>query len=325
MPIKKEYFQKAKEIIEGWLKKLPHNKEDEEKINKILKFYSRKRKASYGNIYNFTAAVLWAYSKINFLWEIEGEAWQQKNLAKLCEVSKSTLRQKSKKIMDDLKMELFDQRFARKEMADKNPMNNLCVDPKTGLILPKDDFLGGIPMQRDKHNYYYDAMEELSFGDCGAAIRLLRKSIEIDEHYVEAYVGMAIAYEQKNNKKTAKKYADKAFEKTKLVFPKWPKEMRWGIMENRQYMRAIHLKACLDLELQNNEKQAKELFKLLLKMNPGDNQGIRYLLAGMYVGLSGQDIDDMTDKGNAEQNWDDLENLVMEQNKIHKFWDPPEF
>ena len=55
-------------------------------------------------------------------------------------------------------------------------------------------------------------------------------------------------------------------------------------------------------------------------MNPGDNQGIRFLLAGMYVGLTGKDIDRMTDEGNTKQDWSKLDNLLKEQNKIHKFW-----
>lgn len=180
-------------------------------------------------------------------------------------------------------------------------------------------------IKREKiSDYYYDAMEAVNCRDYTYAIKLLKKAIDMDKHYVEAYVGLVIAYERKGDKGMAKKYADIAFKETMRIFPRWPKTMRWGVIENRQYMRAIHLKASLDLELLNDKKQAEELYRLLLKMNPGDNQGVRYLLAGMYVGLSGEDIDRMTDEGNEKQNWDDLDNLLEEQNKIHKFWEPPE-
>jgi len=174
-------------------------------------------------------------------------------------------------------------------------------------------------------DYYYDAMEATEAGDYGYAIKLLEKAIEVDKFYVEAYVGLAIVYELKNDKETAKKYADIAFTETGRIFPEWPETMPWGVIENRQYMRAIQLKAGLDLELLNDKKQAEELYRLLLKMNPGDNQGIRFLLAGLYAGLSGDDIDRMTVEGNVKQNWDELDNLLIEQNKIHKFWEPPKF
>ncbi len=174
-------------------------------------------------------------------------------------------------------------------------------------------------------DYYYDAMEATEFEDYDYAIKLLEKAIEIDEHYVEAYVGLVIVYELKEDKETAKKYVDIAFDKTKRVFPEWPERMPWGVIENRQYMRAIQSKASLDLELLNDKRQAKELYGLLLKMNPNDNQGIRFLLAGLYVGLSREDIDRMTIEGNKKQNWEELDNLLEEQNKIHKFWEPPRF
>jgi len=285
---------------------------------------SRKRTIVYGNVYNFGAAVLWVYARINFLWESEGKKWQQKELASMCNVSKSTLGQKVSKLIDSLKTYPLDQRFARKEMVEKDPLANLSIDPGSRMILPVDDMFGGIPIVKSKNDYYYDAMDYLNFGDYNKAIRLLRKALEIDEHYVEVLFGIAHVYECKGNAKKVREYANKAFEQTKKMFPKWPKEMSWYATENRQYMRAIHLKAC-HLWEENKIQEAEKLFRLLLKLNPGDNQGIRYLIAGMLEGLTGEDIDEMTDKGNEEQNWDALEELVESQNKIHKFWIQPKY
>lgn len=100
--------------------------------------------------------------------------------------------------------------------------------------------------------------------------------------------------------------------------------MEWGDMENRAYMRAIQYMG--ELYWDNGEKEkAIELFRILLKLNPGDNQGVRYEIAALYAGLTGKDVNRMTDEGNEKQDWSESENLVREQNKKHKFWKEPRY
>lgn len=56
----------------------------------------------------------------------------------------------------------------------------------------------------------------------------------------------------------------------------------WGILETRPYMRARQgLAACL-WEL-GEHKEAIEHYQQMLELNPGDNQGIRYELAGWFL------------------------------------------
>ena len=178
--------------------------------------------------------------------------------------------------------------------------------------------------EEKKWDYYYDAMEYLGMGDSKKARNLLQKAIKIDKDFVAGYVGMTAVYREEGNFKKEKEYIDLAFEKTKKHFPKWPKEMRWGILENRQYLRAICDKACV-YHIEGNFQEAENLYRLLLKLNPNDNQGVRYLLAGMFAGLTPQDIDEMFDEGNAKQDWSKLEKLVEEQNKKHHFWIESDF
>lgn len=73
------------------------------------------------------------------------------------------------------------------------------------------------------------------------------------------------------------------------------------------------------------KEKAIELYKLLLKLNPGDNQGVRYVLSGVYAGISGEEINNMFDEGNDNQDWSKSERLVQEQNAKHKFWKPPKW
>ena len=173
-----------------------------------------------------------------------------------------------------------------------------------------------------KWDYYYDAMEYLAAGDEAMAELLLKKSIDIDNNFVAAYWGMACLAQSKNNFKEEKKYSQLAFAKSKKVFPTWPKEMRWGILENRPYLRAIASQAFIK-HIEGSFKEAEKLYRLLLRLNPNDNQGIRYVIAGMFTGLKPQDIDNLFDEGNAKQDWSKLKNLLSQQNKKHHFWQEP--
>ena len=179
---------------------------------------------------------------------------------------------------------------------------------------------------KPKDEYYYDAMDLIDLGKEGAkrAVQILQKARLVDPHYVQTYVGLANAYGVMGDKVKGIECINKAYDETRRIFPVWPEEMPWGDMDNRAYMRAIQWKAELMFEA-GQKDDAIELYRLLLKLNPNDNQGVRYVLAGIYAGLSGDDVNDMTDEGNKKQNWDKLEKLVKSQNAKHKFWKEPKY
>lgn len=174
---------------------------------------------------------------------------------------------------------------------------------------------------KNTDNLYYDAMELLDGGRDGAkdAELLLLKALELEPLSAQTYVGLVCAYGVLKNKKRTEECIKNAYSNTVKKFPIWPEEMLWGDMDNRAYMRAIQYRA--DLYADDGEKEkAIELYRLLLRLNPNDNQGVRYTLAGVYAGISGKEINRMFDQGNAKQNWDKLENLVKKQNAKYKFW-----
>jgi tetratricopeptide (TPR) repeat protein len=61
----------------------------------------------------------------------------------------------------------------------------------------------------------------------------------------------------------------------------------WGLMETRPYMRARHHLA-LELYKVGRVAEAIRHYEEMLQLNPGDNQGLRYLLLGHYL-----EIDDL--------------------------------
>lgn len=178
----------------------------------------------------------------------------------------------------------------------------------------------------DVNDLYYDAMDLINGrkGDLLKAEKILRKALAMDGHNVQTHIGFANVYGVIGNKKKAEIHIKAAYEETIKKYPKWPKSMPWGDIDNRAYLRALQYQADLFADAGEKEK-AIELYKLLLKLNPNDNQGVRYTLSGLYAGISGDEISKMFDRGNRNQNWDDLQKLVKKQNAKHKFWKEPKY
>ena len=178
--------------------------------------------------------------------------------------------------------------------------------------------------EENVNDLYYDAMELLdgNRSDIKKAEKLLNRALEIDAHNVQTHIGFVHVYGSMKNKNKAEEHIRKAYDETIRKFPAWPRRMEWGDMDNRAYMRAIQYRADLYADEKEKEK-AIELYGLLLRLNPNDNQGVRYTISGVYAGISGEEINKMMDRGNKKQNWDELHNLVKEQNAKYEFWKEP--
>ena len=171
----------------------------------------------------------------------------------------------------------------------------------------------------DKYEFYYEAIDLLGEGEISQAKKLLKKSLQIDTEFVDGYNGLVAVFEDEKNKKKAKEASDIAFKLTSEKFVKWPKEMLWDDLDNRQYLRAICNKAVYFHE-DKKAKEAEKLYQFLLKLNPNDNQGVRYLLAALFAGKHPKITSELMEKGNRLQDWSGIEGLLEEQNKKHKFW-----
>lgn len=171
----------------------------------------------------------------------------------------------------------------------------------------------------DVYEYYYDAMEFLRDGDISKAKKLLKKALQLDIEFIDGYNGLMAVYEDEKNKKKAKEVGDIAFNLTKEKFLKWPKEMHWADLDNRPYLRAICNKAIYFHE-DGKMDEAEKLYKLLLELNPNDNQGVRYLLAALFAGEHPRITSELMEKGNRLQDWSGIENFLKTQNKKHRFW-----
>jgi hypothetical protein len=65
----------------------------------------------------------------------------------------------------------------------------------------------------------------------------------------------------------------------------WPKRMFWGFLHNRHILRIIEEYAHL-LWDRGNAAEALEVFRKLLRMNPDDNQSIRFHILALRMGFN---------------------------------------
>ncbi len=172
------------------------------------------------------------------------------------------------------------------------------------------------------NDLYYDAMDAINENKLSQAIKLLLKAQEIDPHYVQTYVGLCSAYRHIGAADKYRECAIKGYEETRNIFKKWPKELSWYDMDNRKFHRAIFFRAGLHVE-DGEIEQGMTLYRQLLSMWPNDNLGVRYYAAATCAGVAVSKLDDLWDECNEKQNWDELEQLLKEQNRKHKFWKMP--
>jgi tetratricopeptide (TPR) repeat protein len=130
----------------------------------------------------------------------------------------------------------------------------------------------------------YDAWET---DDFRKRIALARQALEISHDCADAYVllaeevanslGEALELYRKGVEAGKQSIGKKAFKEYEGHF--------WGFLETRPYMRArVGLAQCLWQSGQREE--AVEHYKDMLRLNPNDNQGIRYVLASCLFDLA---------------------------------------
>ncbi|MEK6921309.1 MAG: DUF6398 domain-containing protein [Nanoarchaeota archaeon] len=116
---------------------IEYTQEDKMQLSKLIQSYFRKR-TNYVNssMENLAGALLWVYSRINFLFEND-ESWSQQSIAGMIGIKPKTISNTASRIMDSLNIDVFDERFARKEIVDKDPRKDFLMMP-SGFIVHKD-------------------------------------------------------------------------------------------------------------------------------------------------------------------------------------------
>ncbi len=170
---------------------------------------------------------------------------------------------------------------------------------------------GGLLGKRDKPSQAQDlAYEAMETRDPTKSAKLCTKALALDPNCVDAFMHMAqLSCDTRDELIKHIRMAVEVGERG-LGGPAFIKENRgyfWGLLETRPYMRARAFLAQLLVEDEQTAEAIAE-YEELLKLNPSDNQGLRYPLLGLY--LERNDLDgarrlfkEYEDEGSAVFAW----------------------
>jgi tetratricopeptide (TPR) repeat protein len=153
------------------------------------------------------------------------------------------------------------------------------------LKQPKKFTLADVLWERDIWRHYYDGMDAVREKRLKDAEARFREIIQLNPNFPGSYEGLAAIAMAERNRPMTRKLTEIAYEKVQAAYPRWPRRLSWAEIENRPILRIIQMRALLD-HGDGNLEEAEQLYRLLLKLNPSDNQGIRYLLKDLKAGLS---------------------------------------
>lgn len=141
----------------------------------------------------------------------------------------------------------------------------------------------GDPQLKKAQELMYDAWEERK---PAKRIAIARQALKISPNCADAYV--LLAEEEASTTEQALEYYQQGVEAGKRAlgqehFKAYSGHF-WGIFDTRPYMRALEGLARVKWILGRHDEALKH-YKELLRLNPGDNQGIRYVLVDLYLDL----------------------------------------
>lgn len=130
----------------------------------------------------------------------------------------------------------------------------------------------------------YDAWEERN---PAKRIALARRALKVSPDCADAYVllaeeeagtvQLALEYYQEGIRAGERALGEEYFKENAGHF--------WGILATRPYMRAMEGAASC-LWRMGRKEEALKIYKEMLRLNPGDNQGIRYVLTDLLLNLN---------------------------------------
>lgn len=143
------------------------------------------------------------------------------------------------------------------------------------------------PEVQKAQNTMYKAWDE---PNAARRLRLAHRALKESENCADAYV--LLAEEEADTLEQAFQYYQEGVAAGERALGKrYFKENAghfWGLLETRPYMRALAGKANCLWRLKR-EDEAIKAYQELLRLNPGDNQGIRYILVDLFLGLKRED------------------------------------
>lgn len=137
---------------------------------------------------------------------------------------------------------------------------------------------------------FNDLLEERDFGGVSPAEmeRRLREQIHEAPNFIDAYHHLAMVLDERGKRQEAGLLWQLAVNLGLQCFIEQfsaaGNRLEWGWLENRPFLRAYHALGLQHLDA-GRQEMALSIFRTILALNPGDNQGVRALAVNCCLAL----------------------------------------
>lgn len=157
-----------------------------------------------------------------------------------------------------------------------------------------------VDKEHEVMHVYYDLCERYDRRNVKTVKRQLKKLIEKDPDFLDSYLLLYQILRDEGDLSEAEKILNEAYKRAlKLIIDKegnWPDILDWMWLENRHIIRTILNKA-ISLWESGERDSALDLFRKLLKTNPGDDVGARDYILAIRMNMSFEEFEKRFNKG----------------------------
>ena len=114
-------------------------------------------------------------------------------------------------------------------------------------------------------------------GDRRSALKLFRAALKVDPQHADAHNHIGIVSLESRKLKDAERHFRAAIEGGQRHLEYEGAMVPWAVIENRPYLRGL-ANLALVLAEQKKWSEALAIHRQMPKLNPGDNQGVRFLI-----------------------------------------------
>jgi len=142
-----------------------------------------------------------------------------------------------------------------------------------------------------EHSSQCDAFWGIFEGDPSLKIleKRLKNIIYEDPDYFDPYIELVDVLIDLGKGKDADRIIAEGYRRACLLMVdskgRWPKEILWGLHENRHLMRMLDCYASMIWKQGHDKEITKDIYGKLLQANPHDNQGVRYKILALLMNL----------------------------------------
>ena len=243
----------------------------------------------------WTRAIAWREEGIEFDWPALRERLREELDAWSATPSGATHRrnQKIERLASELVVELAPLSLAKASdaaLVDRARPSLVALRDSIARLLPSDrhthqaqatkeiPMMTLAPSQNDSADeLFHEGMERWGDGDRRGALKVLRRVLKIDPCHADAHNHLGIASLDARKLKDAEQHFRAAIDGGERYVERDGARVPWGMIENRPYLRGLGNLA-LALAEQRRWPEALAIHQQMLRLNPNDNQGVRWLI-----------------------------------------------